>query len=175
MSKAKKIAICGAFCALLIAIQYVFNAVKGIELVTLFFYAFCFSFGWTYGVLVAVAYTFLRCFIYGFFPAVIILYLIYYPLFAVVAHFAGKLLSNRSPIKQVVFSSLICLCMTLIFTLLDDIVTPLFFSFDKKAFIAYFYQSIPTCLIQCACTVMTISFAFYPLKKAFTYLRKRVE
>ena len=70
MNTAKKTAICGAFCALLLATQYVFNAIKGVELVTLLFVTFCFTFGGVCGVLVAVAFCLLRCLIYGFFPLV---------------------------------------------------------------------------------------------------------
>ena len=174
MKTAKKIAICGAFCALLIAIQYPLGAIKGIELVTVFFYAFCFVFGGACGVLVAVCYTLLRCFLHGFFPTVIILYLIYYPIFSLVGSAVGKTLKNSSPVRQIIFSVITTVLLTLFFHVADNIVTPLFFSYDKKTWIAYILQSVPVCITQCVCAGVSTALLFQPLKKAFLYVNKNV-
>ncbi len=154
---------------MLIAIQYVFSAVKGVELVTAFLFAFCFCFGSVCGVIVAVAFILLRIMIFGFFPTVFILYLSYYPLFAVVAGAMGRALKKSSPIKQVVLCFLVAVVMTILFTALDDLITPLFFSYDQIAWKAYVIQSLPTCLIQCVCVTLTMALLFLPLKKTFGY------
>ncbi len=154
---------------MLVAIQYVFSAVKGVELVTTFFFAFCFCFGSLCGIMVAVAFTLLRIMIFGFFPTTLILYLSYYPLFALVAGVMGKALKKNSSIKQVVFCSFVAVVMTVFFTALDDLITPLFFSYDQIAWKAYLIQSLPTCLIQCVCVALTMALLFLPLKKTFGY------
>ena len=78
----KNVAITAVFTALLLGAQYALWFVKGVELVTLLLLVFSYRFGVKCGVLSAVAFSLLRCFLFGFFPSVILLYLIYYPLFA---------------------------------------------------------------------------------------------
>ena len=116
MNTAKKTAICGAFCALLLATQYVFNAITGVELVTLLFVTFCFTFGGVCGFLVAVAFCLLRCLIYGFFPSVMVLYLIYYPLLALAASALGKAVKNAPALKQTIIVTLFSVVFTVIFS-----------------------------------------------------------
>ncbi len=175
MDKAKKIAICGAFCALLIVIQYAFSAIKGVELVTLFFVTFCFTFGGLYGLLVAFSFSLLRVLLYGFFPNVLILYLVFYPTLALAAGVLGKRLRESSNVKQLIVIILFGLACTVYFSALDCIVTPLFYKYAQKAWVAYVYQSIPVCLIQCCSTVASLLLLFIPLKKAFGLIAKRVE
>lgn len=76
--------------ALLIAVQFIFGFVPGIELVTVFLLCFCYTFGPVCGMLTATAFSLLRCMIYGFMPNVIILYLVYYNLFALLFGFVGR-------------------------------------------------------------------------------------
>lgn len=87
---ARKIAACAVMVALLIAVQYALGFVSGVELVTVFLLCFCYAFGAGCGMLVATAFSLLRCLIWGFQPAVIVLYLIYYNLFALLFGLAGK-------------------------------------------------------------------------------------
>ncbi len=68
--------------ALLIAVQFAFGFVSGVELVTVFLLSFCYAFGALAGVLTALSFSLLRCFLYGFYPNVLLLYLLYYPIFA---------------------------------------------------------------------------------------------
>jgi len=68
-----------------------FAAISGIEIVTVLFLCFCFCFGARCGVLCAVAFSLLRCFVFGFSPTAIVLYLIYYPLFALCFGALGKI------------------------------------------------------------------------------------
>lgn len=78
-------------CALLIAGQYVFSFVSGVEIVTVLLLCFSVAFGVKRGVLCAVAFSLLRCLVFGFFPNVVLLYLIYYPTFAAAFGLLGKL------------------------------------------------------------------------------------
>ena len=175
MNKAKKIAICGAFCALLIVVQYAFSAIKGVELVTLFFVAFCFTFGGLYGLLVAFSFSLLRVLLYGFFPNVLILYLVFYPTLALAAGGLGKRLKESSNVKQLIAIILFALLFTVYFSALDCVITPLFYKYAQKAWMAYVYQCIPVCLIQCCSTFVSFLLLFLPLKKTFNLIAKRVE
>ncbi|MDE6868772.1 MAG: hypothetical protein K2J83_06510 [Clostridia bacterium] len=81
---AKQIAYVAVMCALLIAGQYVFSFVVGVEIVTLLLVCFSSVFGVRSGVICAVSFSLLRCLIYGFSPTAVILYLVYYPSLAAV-------------------------------------------------------------------------------------------
>jgi hypothetical protein len=175
MNTAKKTAICGAFCALLIITQYVFNAIKGVELVTLLFVTFCFTFGGVCGFLVAVAFCLLRCLIYGFFPSVVVLYLIYYPLLALAASALGKAVGGFPKLKQTAIVTFFSVLFTVVFTGIDCIVTPLFYNFTATAWAAYVYQCIPVCLIQCVCVCISVGLLFAPLKRAFEIIKKHID
>ena len=83
MNKSKfivRVAMCDA---LLIGGQVVLSSIPGIEIVTVLMLCFCFSFGIAHGVAIAITFSLLRCFLFGFQINVIVLYLIYYNLFAV--------------------------------------------------------------------------------------------
>ena len=70
----------GVFVALLIGGQFALFAVSGIEIVTVLFASFVFCFGIVRSLIVGTAFSLLRCFVFGFMPNVLILYLIYYNL-----------------------------------------------------------------------------------------------
>ena len=167
MNTAKKIAICGAFCALLVAIQYALSAVKGIELVTVFFFTFSFCFGGICGCAVAISYTLLRSFLFGFFPNITILYLVYYPLFALASGLLGKLTAKSLPKKRLIFSLITVCLFTILFTALDCVITPIFFEYTREAWVAYIIQATPVCLIQSVCAIITTALLFFPLTKTF--------
>ena len=64
----------------MIAAQIVLSVIPGVEIVTVFFVSYSFVVGWKKGMLAATAFSLLRQAIFGFFPAVLILYLVYYNL-----------------------------------------------------------------------------------------------
>ena len=74
-SAVREIASCAVMTAFLLAVQLALSAVSGVELVTAIFLVFCLMF--------------------GFFPNVVVLYLVYYNLFALIFGFAG---TNRGGI-----------------------------------------------------------------------------
>lgn len=227
-------------CALLIDGQYVFSFVVGVEIVTVLLISFACAFGVRRGIICAVAFSLLRCLLYGFYPTVIILYLIYYPLlaavfgglghikditfknypiwFAVIINavllsiatacalsaalgfikisrlwestvtillwvifglcltmlfaFDGLLIAaaifkknTAAALKIITFASIAAVC-TAVFTLLDDIITPLIFGYSRLTALAYFYSSFTAMLPQVICTIITVCTLFAPLSAA---------
>ena len=225
--KAAEIAICAVMTALLTAVQYAFSFVSGIELVTVFFLCFCYVYGTRCGVLTAVAFSLLRCLLFGFMPNVVVLYLVYYTAFAAVFGFAGKhgcprwlcpaLLAVLAslcayfafaglPISAVykrkvsvmlwiLFAITIAILIfyvvllitekgrqgreiaavtalasfcTVGFTLLDDVISPLFLGYSADAAVAYFYTGFLAMLPQTICASVSVFVLFYPLKRVFS-------
>lgn len=211
--------------ALLVAVQYVFGFVVGVELVSVLLLCFCVSFGVRCGVLTATAFSLLRCLLYGFSPNVVLLYLIYYNLFACVF---GLLRKRRLPawvvlcllgmlafasawfaVKGIPISVLyqrrvaimlwllfsICIALlllyfvllftgrrggelagmtalaafcTVLFTLFDDILTPLVLSYSAEAAAGYFYTSFLAMLPQTVFVAISVFALYEPLKRIFS-------
>lgn len=238
LSLSKEIAYIATTCALLLGGQFVFSFVVGVEIVTIILVCFSFTFGARRGVICAVAFSLLRCLIYGFYPTVVLLYLIYYPLLATVFGLLGKCGNLSSPVCAVIvnilliaisitcavcyfadiikvakvyavtikvllwviFSLCTALCvtydciyfshlqskgeilkvillastgavMTALFTLIDDIITPLFWGYSRLTAAAYFYSSFTAMLPQVICTVVSICTLFEPLSSVFKKAR----
>lgn len=167
--KAKKIALCAVFVALLVALQYVLGFVPGVELVTVFLLCFCCVFGAVAGMVTATCFSLIRCLFFGFYPNIIILYLIYYNLFALFFGALGKNFSAFSKrewafLAAVTFFAVI---FTALFTLLDDIISPLFYGYTAEAAYGYFMASLYTMLPQCLCTLISVGLLFIPLSRVF--------
>lgn len=169
---AKDIAFIALMSALLIACQFALSAVQGVEVVTVLFLAWCYSFGIVRGMIVANCFSLLRCLLFGFFPTVVILYLVYYNLFAVVFGLLGKCLRNASELRRLIVLVICAAVMTVVFTLLDDVITPLFFGYSARAARVYFYNSLITMAVQTVCAVVSVSLLFVPLRKAFELVRR---
>lgn len=165
MNKTKFIVRVAMCVALLIGAQLALSSISGIEIVTVMMLLFCFSYGIRHGIAIATTFSLLRCFVFGFQINVIILYLVYYNLFAVFfgwlgGRFTGKV-SFPKTVLVVVFAALFTVC----FTLLDDVITPLLFGFSAKAAMAYFLGSLYAVIPQLICTVVTVCVCFHPLTK----------
>ena len=167
----KELALTATFVALLIGAQLALSFVAGVEVVTVLFATFCFFFGVRRGMVVATVFSLLRCFVFGFFPNVIILYLVYYNLFALIIGLIGKWLNRSVSLKSLIIVTAAAVVLTACFTLLDNVVTPLFYSFTKEAAKAYFLTSITAMLPQCVCSLITVAVLFYPLCKAYSVVR----
>ncbi len=230
LSLSREIAYIAVTCALLIGGQFVFSFVVGVEIVTIILMSFSFVFGARRGAVCAVAFSLLRCFIFGFYPTALILYLIYYPSLAAVSGLLGRqknFASSGSAIAvnallatvmvscavcyfadiikvakvyavtvkvllwvifalcaglcavydfvyfskakaknetfKVVFMASVGAVMTALFTLLDDVITPLFFGYSHLTALAYFYSSFTAMLPQIVCTVVSVCTLFLPL------------
>lgn len=157
------VAVVAVFTALLLAAQYALWFVKGVELVTVLLLVFSYRFGVRCGVLSAVAFSLLRCLLFGFFPNVVLLYLFYYPLFAACFGLLGNVLHRRTGVRVQMLLTVLAVLLTALFTLLDDAVTPLLYGYTKEAALAYFLASLPTMAVQTVCAAVTVLLLFRPL------------
>lgn len=169
MNTAKKIILPSVFTALLLGGQFVLSGISGIEVVTVLLLTFSYKFGVKQGLLVANAFSLLRCFIFGFFINVLILYLIYYNLFVLVFGFLGKAFQKTYSVKKHLVIILVAVVMTILFTLLDNIITPLLFSYSLSLRKVYFISSLYTMIPQIICTFITVAVIFPILLKVFSY------
>ena len=151
--------------ALLIGGQLALSSVPGIEIVTVLLLCFCFSFGIGHGVAIATTFSLLRCFVFGFQINVIILYLVYYNLFAVFFGWLGARFSGEANSWQTAIIVASALLFTILFTLLDDAITSLLFAFSREAAKIYFLSSLQAMIPQSVCAVITVSVCFHPLTR----------
>ena len=117
MNTAKKIILPGVFTALLIGAQLVLSGISGVELVSVLLLTFAYKYGSKQGVLVATAFSLLRCFLFGFFPNVVILYLVYYNLFALLFGGLGRLFKREYSLKKHILLVGIAVAMAAAFTI----------------------------------------------------------
>lgn len=165
MNSAKKIILPGLFTALLIGGQLALSGISGVEVVTVLLLTFVYRYGIGQGLLVANAFSLLRCFIFGFMPNVIVLYLIYYNIFVLVFGLIGKLFRHEYSIKKHMVVLFIAVIMTALFTMTDNVLTLLMYSFTAKAVKAYFVASLYTVIPQLVCTFATVVVLFPVLLK----------
>ncbi len=158
------------FAALLVGAQFVLSGVAGVEIVTPLLLSFCLFFGPLPGVFVSTAFTFARCLFFGFHPPAVILYLVYYNLFAVLFGLLGRRLGNKPRVPAYVLLTVLAVVCTALFTLLDDLITPLFYGFTGKQMYAYFLASFAIMVPQCICTALTVPCLLPPLLTVYHYL-----
>lgn len=157
--------------AMLIGGQLALSAVSGIEVVTVLLLCFCYTFGAQLGVAAAITFSLLRCLIFGFYINVVILYLVYYTLFALFFGWLGSRLGNQLSFPRILLVIASAVIFTLIFTLLDNVITPLIFGFNQTATRVYFTASLATLIPQLVCTAVTVSVFFVPITKIISRLK----
>lgn len=168
---AREVARLAVFVALVIAAQLALAFVVGVEVVTLLFVTYAFTFGVRRGTLAATAFSLLRQLLFGFYPNVLLLYLTYYNGLTLCFGFLGGKVKN--PLKNLWWLTLTaCLC-TVCFTLLDDVITPLWYGYTAKAARAYRIASLNAMLPQVVCTGVTVGILFIPLYKAFCLIKRK--
>lgn len=160
MKTAKEISLISIFLAIILTSQVALSAFPNIEVVTLFCTLFFYLFGVKRGLILAVAFSFIRCIIFGFYPTVIILYLVYYSLFALVVGLMGDKFNHKYTFKRHIVLIITVCFLSCVFTLLDDIITPLFYGLYNEAFYSYFIASLPFMLSSVLCTLVSISLIF---------------
>lgn len=165
MDSAKKVILPGVFTALLIGGQLVLSGISGIEIVTVLLLTFVYRYGIGQGLFVANAFSLLRCFIFGFMPNVILLYLIYYNIFVLVFGFIGKTFRHEYSIKKHIIVVIVAVVMTVFFTITDNVLTPLMYGFTENTAKAYFVASLYTVIPQISCTFVTVLIIFPVLIK----------
>lgn len=168
MKSAREIAYLGLTVALLIGGQFALSMVSGVEVVTAIFAVYCFVFGVLRGITVASVFSIARCLVFGFFPQVVILYLIYYNLFAVVIGLVGKTIKNKKDILKIVVITVISCVLTVCFTAIDNLINLVVLNLSPAAFRIYLVQSIPVVIRQIVCVAVTLPLLYYPLYKVFS-------
>ncbi len=168
MSKTKQLAFISIFTAILIGSQFALSFISGIEIVTVLFLAFAYVFGIKMSLFVANSFSLLRCIVFGFFPNILILYLTFYNLFALIIGFIGTRLQHKLNLKIHITLIFISIILTVSFTMLDNLITPIYYGFTKEASIAYATMSLTACVPQIICSTVTVSLLFYPLYRVFT-------
>lgn len=170
---AKEIAYLSLFVALLIGGQYAFAAIPGVEIVTLLFVTYAFSFGKNRGMVAATAFSFLRQLVFGVSVNVLLLYLVYFSFLTLIFGVIGEKSKKRGEKKLWLVTLVACAC-TALFTVFDNVLTPLYYGFAKKAAKAYFLSSLPFMFPQILCTGLTVGYLFLPLEKVFSPLPDRL-
>ncbi len=171
MKSAKEITTISLFVALLIGGQFALSGISGIEIVTVLFTSFCFYFGILRGLVVATAFSLLRCFIFGFFPNIITLYLIYYNLVALIFGLLGNVFLKNVNVKKLIVVTLSAVLCTVFFTALDLLLMMLFYGFTLKATWAYFIVGLPTLIMQVICVTVSVACLFIPLLKVYKTIK----
>ncbi len=169
LRSAKESAYVAVFVALLIAVQLALAVLPGVELVTVLFVAFAFVFGIGRGMVAATAFSILRQLLFGFYPNVLLLYLVYYNLLTLLFGLLGKYVKPSGK-KLIVIVLLACVC-TACFTLIDNIITPLWYGYTRRAAEIYFKASLTVMLPQIVCTAVTVGVLFLPLYGVFRRLK----
>jgi energy-coupling factor transport system substrate-specific component/cob(I)alamin adenosyltransferase len=170
---AKECALLAVFVALVIASQMVLSAIPGVEIVTVLFVAYSFSVGWKKGTLASTAFSLLRQIIFGFSPTVLILYLVYYNLLTFTF---GKLGARiKEPIKQLPFIVFVACLGTVLFSVIDNLLTPIWYGYSAQATKVYFLASLSFMIPQVICTAISVTCLFLPLWKIFKLFYKTVK
>ncbi len=166
---AKECAYIAVFVAVLVAVQLVLSALP-VELVSVLFLSYAFVFGIRRGIAAATTFSLLRQFIFGFFPTVLILYLIYYNALALLFGGLGRICKKPVRLLAVI---VVCACVcTVAFTLLDNLITPLWYGYSAEARSAYFYASLSFMLPQTAGVGVSAALLFLPLERAFRLVKR---
>ena len=165
MNKTKFIVRVAMCVALLIAVQMALTAISGVELVTVILLSLSFCYGIRTGLTIATTFSLLRCFVFGFQINVIVLYLVYYNLFAIFFGWLGARLTGNNALPETAIVVAFAVVFTAMFTLLDDVITPLIYSFHPNAAKAYFIGSLSAVIPQSICTLVTVSVCFHPLTR----------
>ena len=165
MNKTKFIVRVAMCVALLIGGQLALSSISGIEIVTVMMLCFCYCYGVRHGIAVATTFSLLRCFVFGFQINVIVLYLIYYNLFAIFFGWLGVRFAGETSLVKTVIAVAAAVVFTVMFTLLDDVITPLIFGFHKNAAVVYFFNSLYAVIPQSICAAVTVAVCFRPLTR----------
>ncbi len=168
-TSAKELAYLAVFVALLIGGQFVFAALPGVEIVTVLFVTYAYVFGTRRGMVAATAFSLLRQLVFGFFPTTLVLYLIYFNGVAAVFGLMGQ--GKRVKLSQI---TLVACLSTACFSVLDGLITSLWYSYSWTVAKAYFFAALPVAIPQIICAATTVFLLFLPLRKIFTAARARL-
>lgn len=168
---AKEVARTAVFVAALIGAQYALSAVPFVEVVTLLFVCYAYVFGAWRGVVSALVFALIRQLIFGFYPVVLILYLVHFSALSVVFGALGK--GRRlQGWKLLLVAVALATVMTACFTLLDNLLTPLWYAYTPRAAKIYFNASLPFLFGQSVCAALSVGVLFFPIRNALLLVKK---
>lgn len=170
INSAKEVARIAVFVAALIGVQYVFAAVPFVELVSLLFSCYAYVFGAVRGGIAAVAFALLRQLLFGFYPVVLVLYLVYFPVLCLAFGLLKRM--RLQGWKLLILAVIFAIFCTFCFTILDNVLTPLYNGYTPKAAKLYFKASIPFMIGQTVCVAISVAILFLPLTKAMALVKK---
>ena len=162
----REIACIGVTITLLIVAQLALSPISGVEIVSVLLASFSYIFGWKKGVVTALVFSLLRQFVFGFFPNVLLLYALYFSLWTMLFGYLGR---KRKKLPVIIFLGTLA---TVAFTLLDNLITPLWYGYAKRAWEVYAYASVATMIPHLLCVGLTLLFLFIPLTKAFSLVKR---
>ena len=165
---AKECAYLAVFVALVVAVQLVLSWIPGAELVTVLFVSYAYTMGAKRGMIAATAFSLLRQFVFGFFPTVLVLYLVYFNLLACLFGLLGGKKWERGLWKLLLIS---CLC-TLFFTVFDSLLNVVWYGYSGRLAKAYMLASLPFMIPQVVCTAVSVAVLFIPLTRLFFRLKR---
>ena len=167
---AKELARTSVFVATVIGAQYALAAVPFVEIVSLLFACYAYAFGAVRGGVAAVVFALLRQLLFGFYPVVLVLYLVYFPLLCLAFGLLGK--SSLSGWRLLALAVVVAVLCTACFTLFDNVLTPLYHGYTQKAARLYFKASLPFLIGQTVCVGVSVAVLFLPLTKALLFVKK---
>ena len=165
ISSAKECAYIAVFVALVIAAQAMLSSLPNVEVVSVLFISYAFVFGWKRGMLSATVFALLRQFLFGFYPTVLILYLTYFNILALLFGLIGQFTK-----KKICVFPLIVLLATVCavgFTLFDNMLTPLWYGYSQRATQLYIKASLPFMASHVFSVAISVGILFLPLSRAF--------
>lgn len=82
-----------------------------------------------------------------------------------ISYIFARLVSRNEKAKEISIIVAMAVCCTVMFTLLDDVITPLIYGYSLDVAIGYFYASFLALLPQTISVYISVVILFYPLKK----------
>lgn len=172
INTAKECVVLAMFVAVVIAVQLTLALLPGVELVTVLFVSYSFVMGWKMGMLSATAFSFLRQIVFGFFPNVLVLYLLYYNFLTLGFGLLGKKL--QITVKSLPIIVILSCVGTVLFTMTDNILTVIWYAYSAKAAKAYILASLSFMIPQVICTAVSVSLLFLPLWRVFKWEKQKL-
>ena len=153
-----------AMCAaMLIGAQLVLSGVAGVEIVTPLLLCFAYSLGALRGCTIATLFSLLRCFVFGFHINVLILYLIYFNMFALFFGWLGKVKISQNRVILTTLVVVFAIVFTIGFALLDVAITSVLYGFTGAGLVTYLTASLATMGVQLLSVAISVAVLFIPL------------
>ena len=84
----------------------------------------------------------------------------------------GRCIKGKYSIKIHIILTVVAVILTACFTLIDDVITPIMYSYSAYATKLYFTASLTVMIPQMICSLATVSTLFYPLYKVLILAKK---